>query len=160
MEVCLYYSNCIKQVKSWNIRECQWCNRRVGEDPHPRDFWLGNFCWLTGKRQARKKGKWSRKEGKSKKRRWKLKKNEGGKVTKSGERTFYFCLFVCLFVLFLFSGFFSTFQNPWNLFWIYQNGNFLPGKSISRREKSGKITLLPLKKYSSYAPWDVLRRNY
>ena len=29
-----------------------------------------------------------------------------------------------------------TFQNEENLFWGYQNGNFLPGKIISRREKN------------------------
>ena len=33
-----------------------------------------------------------------------------------------------------------------NLFWVYQNGNFLPGKKASRRvKKSEKITLPPQK---------------
>ena len=44
--------------------------------------------------------------------------------------------------------FFSLFtsENDGNLFWVYQNGNFLPGKSISRRDKkSGKMTLPPQK---------------
>ena len=40
-----------------------------------------------------------------------------------------FC-FVC-FVLFLFffSFFLFTFENDVNLFWVYQNENFLPGKN-------------------------------
>ena len=41
------------------------------------------------------------------------------------------------------------FQNHWNLFWVYQNGNFLPEKVFLRRKKSGKMTL-PLWKMSSY----------
>ena len=46
-------------------------------------------------------------------------------------------LFVVVVVVFFF--FFlllSTFENDGNLFWVYQNGNFLPGKNISRREKN------------------------
>ena len=55
-----------------------------------------------------------------------------GKVIKRGEDLFFFMLF--------------TFENNRNLFWVYQNGNFLPGKSISRREKkSEKMTLSPQK---------------
>ena len=160
MEVCLYYSNCIKQVKSWNIRECQWCNRRVGEDPHPPRLLTGKFL-LTYREKTGKEKKGNGAEKKENLKReggnWKKMKEEKLQNQERGP-----CIFVCLFVcfVFVFGFFFSTFQNPWNLFWIYQNGNFLPGKSISRREKSGKITLLPLKKYSSYAPWDVLRRNY
>ena len=41
---------------------------------------------------------------------------------------FVFCLFVCLFFFLLF-----TFENDENLFWVYQNGNFLPG--IHARKK-------------------------
>ena len=52
--------------------------------------------------------------------------------------------------LFIFSPF--TFQNYYNLLWIYQNGNFLLGKSISCREKSGKMTLPPQKNVPVYAP--------
>ena len=53
---------------------------------------------------------------------------EVGKVRKRGEDLFFFLLF--------------TFENDGNLFWVYQNGNFLPVKSISRRKKkSGKVTL-------------------
>ena len=46
----------------------QWRNRLgVGGGVPPWHFWPGNFCWPTGKREARKKGKWRRKEGKLKK---------------------------------------------------------------------------------------------
>ena len=44
--------------------------------------------------------------------------------------------------------FFLTFQTTKILFWVYQNGNFLPGKSIQAfhaEKKSGKITLPPQK---------------
>ena len=66
-----------------------------------------------------KRGKEKRENGEEKK---KNRKREGGKlkmeggrgVTKWGE-DFFFCF--CFF-----------FQNHWNLFWVYQNGNFLPGK--------------------------------
>ena len=67
-------------------------------------------------------------------------KREGGKLTMEGgklqndERTF-------------FSPFAFHFSKPLkfgNLFWVYQNGNFLLGKSISLREKkSGKMTVPP-----------------
>ena len=49
------------------------------------------------------------------------------------ERTFFF---------FFFSLF--TFKNHWNLFWVYQNGNFLAGRSISRRGKNQEKWLCPL----------------
>ena len=58
---------------------------------------------------------------------------EVGKVIKSGEDLFFF--------FFLF-----TFENYRNLFWIYQNGNFLPGKKhFTPGKKSGKMTLPPQK---------------
>ena len=41
--------------------------------------------------------------------------------------------------------FFFTFENHRNLFWVYQNGSFLPGKHFPPRKKSGKMTLPPLK---------------
>ena len=71
----------------------------------------------------------------------KIRKIEKGKVEKwkwnekkwqNEETTFFFF-------------FFFHFSNHWNLFWVYQNENFLPGKSIScRKKKSGKLTLPPL----------------
>ena len=83
--------------------------------------------------------------------RWKI-ENVRGKVTKWGEdfRTFFFSLF--------------TFQNHWNLFWLYQNGNFLSGKGISSREKIRKNNFASSEKYSSYASGVVygpkLERGY
>ena len=35
---------------------------------------------------------------------------------------------------------------------VYQNGNFLPGKSISRPEKNQENDFAPSEKYSRYAP--------
>ena len=81
----------------------------------PRDFWPGNFCWPTGKRQASKKGKMEQKGRKSEKGKvenWKWKEER----LQNEERTFFF----------------------------YQDGNFLPGKSISRRGKNQEKWLCPL----------------
>ena len=51
----------------------------------------------------------------------------------------FFFFFFFFFLLF-------TFENDGNLFWMYQNGNFLPGKNISSRgKKSGKMALPPQK---------------
>ena len=80
---------------------------------------------LPGKWEKRRKEK--RETGEEKKENkkrggWKL-KMEGGKVTKWGENFSYF--FFC----------FSLFKNQWNLFWIYEKRNFLPGKSISRQKR-------------------------
>ena len=56
---------------------------------------------------------------------------EVGKVIKRGED-----LFSLLF----------TFENNGNLFWVYQNGNLLPGKkTFHTRKKSGNMTLPPQK---------------
>ena len=76
---------------------------------------------------------------------------------------FFFCFLFCCFC-FCFLGFFLfcfvlfcffwlfTFQNHCYLFWVFQNLNFLPGKSISRREKKfRKNDFAPSEKYSSYA---------
>ena len=82
----------------------------------------------------------------------KRKKIEKGKVenwkwkeekSQNKERTYFFFFFV-------------TFQNHWNLFWVYQNGNFPPGKSISCRKKiQEKMTLPPQKNF----PLTPLNRN-
>ena len=39
---------------------------------------------------------------------------------------------------------------------VYQNGNFLPGKSISRREKNQENDFAPSEKFSCYAPAQVV----
>ena len=100
----------------------------------PRDFRPGNFCWPTGKKEARKKEKGVKIEkkrrkivkGKVENWKWKVEKLQ------NEERTFFF--------------FFLAFQNHYNLFWVYQNENFLLGKSISRREKNQEKLLCPLRK--------------
>ena len=53
-------------------------------------------------------------------------------------------LFIYLFIYYFFLLF--TFENNRNLFWAYQNGNFLPGKKhFTPGKKSGKMTLSPQK---------------
>ena len=113
----------------------QWRNRRGGRGAEcpPRDFWPGNFCWRIGKKRQGKKGK--RVEN------WKWKQEN---VRKRGEDLFFFFFFF-FFLLF-------TFENDENLFWVYQNGNFLPGKSFSRREKNQEKWLCPLRKICLLRP--------
>ena len=41
--------------------------------------------------------------------------------------------------------FLFTFQNHWNLFWVYENGNYTGKKHFTPGKKSGKMTLSPLK---------------
>ena len=76
---------------------------------------------------------------------------EGGGALKMRRGPFFF--FICLKF---------TFQNLWNLFWVFQHGNFLLGKSISAWEKIRKITL-PLWKifsiHSWYQVWYLLLKN-
>ena len=96
---------------------------------------------LPGKERQGKKGKMEKKRRKIKKREGGKFKMEGGKITKWGE-DFFFVLFC-----------FPLFKTTEILFWVYQNGNFLPGKSIScRKKKSGKNDSTPSVKISSYAP--------
>ena len=60
-----------------------------------------------------------------------------GKVIKRGEVLFFFFFF--FFWLF-------TFENGGNLYWVYQNGNFVTGKKhFTQGKKSGKMTLPPQK---------------
>ena len=82
------------------------------------------FADISGKKREGKKGKGVKIE----KKRWKI-GNGSRKTSEKEVRTFFFFFF--FFLLF-------TFENDENLFWVYQNGNFLPGKSISRREKNQK----------------------
>ena len=56
------------------------------------------------------------------------------KVVKEVMTFFFFFFFFLLF----------TFEKDRNLFWVYQNGNFLPGKKhFTQGKKSGKMTLPP-----------------
>ena len=76
------------------------------------------------------------------------------------------CLFVCLFLflsfcfLYSFIFFLFTFQNDWNLFWVNQKRNFLPGKSISHQEKNQEKLICPLRKLFLLRPWTCLLWKY
>ena len=87
-----------------------------GKSAHPETSDREIFADVSGKKRQGKKGErgenWEEKVEN-----WKLKQEN---IIKRGED--FFLLF--------------TFENDENLFWVYQNGNFLPGKSISRREKN------------------------
>ena len=101
-------------------------------------FWHfspGNFCWSTGKREASKKGKME----KGKVENWKWK----GDKLENEERTLFF-----------------TFQNHWNLLWVYQNGNFLPGKSISLWEKHQEKWLWPRAPSKNIRVMPLLQNKY
>ena len=98
----------------------------------PWHVWLGNFCWPTGKREARKNGKMEKKEGKFKKGRWKL-KMEGGKVTNA-----------------------CPFSKPLKFVlglpkWKFSSGkkHFTPGKKVRKNDFASSAKL------SSYAPAQV-----
>ena len=97
---------------------------------------------LSGKKQQGKKCKRGENGDDCKREGGKL-KMEGGKSSTMRRGLFFFFFF--FFLLF-------TFQNDENLFWVYQNGNFLPGKRNSRREKIRKNDFAPSEKNSCYAP--------
>ena len=131
----------------------QWRNRGqcAHSAPPPRHFSQGNFCWHMGKIESKdkrgnggeKKENYEREGGKVKKKKWKGKKYE----TLPRPPFFFFFFFFCGFFFFFFFFFLLfTFQNHWNLFRVYQNGKFLPGKIIFHAgSKSGKVTLPPMK---------------
>ena len=134
------WDNCLIYLwSSWGSLLYEWPRRWHNSQggSAPLDISLGNFCWPTGKREGKKRGKMEKKRRKIEKGRWKI-ENGRRKVIKWWEDP----LFFLSFLLF-------TFENHWKLFWVYQNCNFLLGKNISRQEKknqnSGKITLPPLK---------------
>ena len=98
---------------------------------------------LPGKEREGKKGKLEEKRRKIVKKevenlKWKKWKEEMLQNEEIEDLFFFLSFFFLLF----------TFQNHWNLFWVYQNRNFLLGKSISCQEKD----FAPSEKYSSYAP--------
>ena len=98
----------------------------------PQTLLTGKFLLTYQKKRGKeKKGKMEKKEQKSKNERWKI--ENGRKKSYKFRRGPLFYLFIYLFIY---------------LLWVYQNGNFLPGKSISRREND----FAPSEKYFSYAP--------
>ena len=118
----------------------------------PPYFWLGNFCWPTGKKRGKKKME-KGENGEEKKENCKRKggklKMEGGKCSKKsrGQRTSSF-FFVFLFFLFF------TFKNDENLFWVYQIKMeiFYREEAFHTGKKIRKNDLAPLEKFSCYAP--------
>ena len=115
----------------------QWHNRwGSGGHSAPQDFWPGNFCLRIGEKRGKEKREKGWKGWKLRRKEKENCKREGGKLEmEEGEDLFFFFFFLLF-----------TFENNRNLFWVYQNGNFLAGKSISHREKkSEKMTLPPQK---------------
>ena len=100
------------------------------ECPPPQTFLSGNFCWPTGQG---KKGKMEKNRRKTEKGRWKIENHK--EKWKWGEDLF-------------------TFQSYWNLFWVYQNRNFIlfDKKHSTPGKKSGKW-LCPLWKIFLLRPW-------
>ena len=105
-----------------------WRNRRGGGNrghSAPR-LLTGKYLLTYRENRGKEKRKMERKRRKMQKAKvenWKWKEL---KVKKWGDflSFFFFSLLLFRFCLVF------TFQNHWNLFWVYQNGNFLPGKSI------------------------------
>ena len=151
MKMCLVMVTIIKltqeDIGNCNIglQNCfihQWHNRWGGAECPPETSDQEIFADVLGKKGSRRKGK------KVENLKWKQEN-----VIKRGEDLFF------LFLLF-------SFENDWNLFWVYQNGNFLSGKSISRREKNQEKLLCPLRKICLLRPchtskwFDRFNRNF
>ena len=131
--------NLDKAAFLWYSRE-QWHNRQ-GAECSPRDFWLGNFCWPTGKKEAKKKGKgWKieKKKENCKRERGKL-KMEGGKVRKW---FFFFFFFFC----------FSLFKTTKICFGSTKMEIFYQEKAFHAGKKIGKNDFAPSEKFSCYTP--------
>ena len=108
---------------------CQRRNRwGVGEAERPLTFFTGKIflIYLENKdKEKRENGEEKKENCEREGGKWKIE----GKKYENDQRTFLY-----------------TFWNHWNLFRVYQNGKFLPGKSIFHtRKKSGIVTLPPLK---------------
>ena len=108
----------------------QWHNRWRHSAPH---IFHQEILWSTKKKGTRK-GNGEEKKENLKGKKWKI-ENRRGKVWKWAEDLFFIYLFILL----------VTFCNHWNLFGVYQNGQFYQEKSFHAGTKSGNLTLLPLK---------------
>ena len=113
-----------------------------GGQSAPQRLLTGKFLLMyrekRGKEKREKGWKLRRKEGKLWKGRWKIGIGSS-KSYKKRWRFFFFLLF--------------TFENDGYLFWVYQNRNLLPGKSISRRKKNQEKLLCSLRKICLLRPW-------
>ena len=91
---------------------------------------------------------------------WKLIRKGGKLEMEAGKRSKkrwwpFFFFFFFFFLLF-------TFENDENLFWVYHNGNFLPGKPFNAGKKIRKNDFAPSEKYACYAPafFSIFRFRY
>ena len=146
------YYNLMKKISSfittvWNVSFSQWRNRRGSGraecPPETSDREISaDLPGKRGKGKGVKIEKKRRKIVKGKVENWKWEKEESYKMRRGP------FLLLLLLLLFFFFFFFLllTFQNQKNLFWVYQNGNFLTGKSISRKEKIRKNGFAPSEK--------------
>ena len=96
----------------------------------PQTLLTGKFLVTYREKRGKETRKLRRKEVKSKKGRWKI--ENGSRKSYKMRRGPFSMLF--------------TFQNHWNLFRVYQNGNFIPGKLISQatvilRKVISKLTI-------------------
>ena len=112
----------------------------VGVQSEPQRLLTGKFLltyWEKRGKEKREKGWKLRRKG------GKLEMEEQENVINGGEDFSFFSFF---FFFFFFFFCFSLLKTTKICFWVYQNANFLPGKSISRRgKKSRKMTLPPQK---------------
>ena len=114
----------------------QWRNSRGGGKSAPRHLFVTEKFLLT---YHEKRGKENRENGEEKKENQKREdgklKMEGGKCTKRRGEDFFSSSSFFLF----------TFQNHWNLFWVYQSGNFYREKAYLTSRKNPEKWLLSLK---------------
>ena len=132
--------------KSRKITVNQWRNMRGGRVP-PRDFCPGNFCWRTGKKEARKKGKrgenWEEKVEN-----WKWKQKN---VRKRGEDLFFF------FFFFFFC--FSLLKTTKICFGSTKMGIFYREKAFHAGKNNQEKWLCPLRKICLLRPCRQLLVN-
>ena len=140
-------------------------NRRGGgRGSAPRDFWPGNFCWPTGKKEAReKRGKWEngeengkmeKKRRKNVKGRWKIENGRKNSYKMRMRRGLFLFCFVCLFVCLFFA--FSLFK-PLKKF------GGLPKWKFSTEKKAGKNQakwFCSLSKIFLLRPWEGLMKMF
>ena len=139
------YPDQTEQPRKIRVIGQQWRNRwwgeGQGEECPSRDFWLGNFCWCIGKREARKIGKKEqKKKGKLKKGRWKI---ENGRRKSYKKRWGFFFFFF----------YFSLFKTTEICFGVYTKMEiFYREKAFHARKKIRKNDFAPSEKFACYFP--------
>ena len=136
---------CKRKACYYYIKEINSGVTGGGGQSAPRDFWLGNFCWLTGKREARKKGRMEQKRRKIKKGKvenWKWKEEK----LLNEERTFFFFFFFFKFI-YLFFSLFKTSEicfGSTKMGIFYQEKAFHAGKNIRKMIFPPPLLHMPL----------------